>query len=203
MMKYIIAVLILGAIAGYLNGISGNPIIKVVFSEILFDFSLIFLIFVMGVIIGVDREIVGKLRKTGIKILAFPAAIVAGSIFGGFLGGILLGINIYAAMGVCAGVGWYTLTGPLASQLFGVKWGAIGFTVNFLREILTIISAPITTKIDKYAPIAIGGATAMDTTLPIITRFCGQDSIIIALTSGFILTLIAPFTITAIAMLTS
>ncbi|MEM4521378.1 MAG: LysO family transporter, partial [Candidatus Bathyarchaeia archaeon] len=53
------------------------------------------------------------------------------------------------------------------------------------------------------APIAIGGATAMDTTLPIITRFCGQDSIIIALTSGFILTLIAPFTITAIAMLTS
>jgi uncharacterized membrane protein YbjE (DUF340 family) len=45
----------------------------------------------------------------------------------------------------------------------------------------------------------MGGATAMDTTLPIIVRYCGQDTLIIAFSSGFVLTMAAPFTITAIA----
>lgn len=203
MMKYIVAVLILGAIAGYLNSIFGSPTMGIVFSGVLFDAALILLIFITGLIFGVDKNAVEKLRRAGIKVLMLPAAIVAGSIFGGLIGGILLGANIYAAMGVCAGVGWYTLTGPLAGQLFGVKWGAIGFVVNFLRELLTIISAPITKKIDKYAPIAMGGATTMDTTLSICYCYCGQDSLIIAFTSGFILTLIAPIAITTIAMLAS
>jgi len=39
----------------------------------------------------------------------------------------------------------------------------------------------------------------MDTTLPIIVRYSGQDTLITAFSSGFILTMAAPFTITAIA----
>jgi uncharacterized membrane protein YbjE (DUF340 family) len=56
-------------------------------------------------------------------------------------------------------------------------------------------------KVDKYAPTASGGATAMDTTLPIIVRYCGSDTLITAFSSGFVLTMIAPFTIMAIASL--
>jgi len=101
-------------------------------------------------------------------------------------------------MGVCAGYG-YTLAGPLVGQLFGLEWGALGFTVNLLRELVTIATASLFAKLDRYAPIAMGGATVMDTTLPIILHYCGQDTLITAFSSSFILTMAAPFTITIIA----
>jgi uncharacterized membrane protein YbjE (DUF340 family) len=127
--------------------------------------------------------------------------IVFGSILGGVVGGLILGINVIASMALCAGYGWYTLAGPLIGQIFGPEFGALGFAVNFLRELLTIITASFTFKIDKYAPIASGGATTMDTTLPIIVRYCGSETLVTAFLSGFTLTLIAPFTIIAVASL--
>jgi uncharacterized membrane protein YbjE (DUF340 family) len=77
----------------------------------------------------------------------------------------------------------------------------LGFSVNFLRELLTIVTISFTTKIGKYVPIAFGGATTMDTTLPVIVQYCGSEELITAFTSGFILSLIAPFAIAAIATL--
>lgn len=79
--------------------------------------------------------------------------------------------------------------------------GSAGFAANFLRELLTILTASLMVRVDKYAPTASGGATAMDTTLPIIVRYCGSDTLITAFSSGFILSLIAPFMIVAIASL--
>jgi len=73
--------------------------------------------------------------------------------------------------------------------------------VNLLRELITIATAWLTVKLDKYAPIAMGRATDMDTTLPIIVRYSGQETFITAFSSGFILTIAAPFTITAVAAL--
>ncbi|MDH5793501.1 MAG: lysine exporter LysO family protein, partial [Candidatus Bathyarchaeota archaeon] len=58
-----------------------------------------------------------------------------------------------------------------------------------------------TVRIDQYAPIAFGGATTMDTTLPVIVGYCGSEALITAFASGFTLSLIAPFTITTIAAL--
>jgi len=118
---------------------------------------------------------------------------------GGLIGGLILGINVTASMAVSAGYGWYTLAGPLTNQLFGTEWGALGFTVNFLRELLTIVTISLTVKIDRYAPIALGGATSMDTTLPVIVRYCGSDTLITAFSSGFALSIAAPFTIVCIA----
>jgi uncharacterized membrane protein YbjE (DUF340 family) len=89
----------------------------------------------------------------------------------------------------------------VVSQLFGADWGTLGFAVNVLRELLTIATISLTAKIDKYAPIAAGGATTMDTTLPIIVRYCGADALVTAFSSGFVLSIMAPFTITIIAML--
>jgi uncharacterized membrane protein YbjE (DUF340 family) len=170
-------------------------------SGYLFNFSLIFLLFVMGFSFGVDKEATLKLKKAGLKILVVPLAVALGSILGGLVGGLILGINVFASMAVSAGFGWYTLAGPLVGQLFGAEFGALGFTVNFLRELLTITTISLTVRIDQYAPVAFGGATTMDTTLPVIVRYCGSEALITAFASGFALSLIAPFTITAIATL--
>jgi uncharacterized membrane protein YbjE (DUF340 family) len=41
----------------------------------------------------------------------------------------------------------------------------------------------------------------MDTTLPVIVRYCGPDSLITAFSSGFTLSLLAPFSIVAASTL--
>ncbi len=114
MMKHILAALAIGLLAGYLNNNFGFPQLNMVISDYAFNSSLIALLFFMGLLFGADKEALTKLRKTGFKILAFPIAIALGGITGRLVGGILLGTNVYASMGVCAGYGWYTLAGPLA-----------------------------------------------------------------------------------------
>jgi uncharacterized membrane protein YbjE (DUF340 family) len=199
MIKHILTALAVGVVAGYLNNNLGALLAGNWISNHLFNASLILLLFVMGLSFGLDKEAMIKLRKTGYKILIIPFAVALGSIFGGLVGGLILRLDLFASMAVSAGYGWYTLTGPLVGQIFGAEWGALGFAANFLRELLTILSITLMIKLDKYAPIASGGATTMDTTLPIIVRYCGSDALITAFSSGFTLTLMAPFTIIAIA----
>ena len=201
MIKYIVLALVFGVAAGYLNNNFGNFFDNGLVSDYLFNFSLILLLFVMGFSFGFDKEAAVKLKKAGLKILVVPFAVGLGSILGGLVGGLILGINVFASMAVSAGFGWYTLAGPLVGQLFGAEFGALGFTVNFLRELLTITTISLTARIDRYVPIAFGGATTMDTTLPVIVRYCDSEALITAFSSGFALSLTAPLTITAIATL--
>jgi uncharacterized membrane protein YbjE (DUF340 family) len=199
MMKYILTALGLGVVVGYLNNNYVSVISSSWVSSYVFDFSLVLLLFVMGFVFGADREAVVRLKKAGLKIFVVPFAIALGSIVGGFVGGYLLGISVVGSMAITAGFGWYTLAGPLVGQLFGTSLGALGFMVNFLRELLTITTIPLTAKADRYLPVAFGGATTMDTTLPFIVKYCGPEVMVVAFSSGFALSLIAPFTITAIA----
>ena len=46
------------------------------------------------------------------------------------------------------------------------------------------------------APISVGGATTMDTTLPIITRTSGQEFVILSLFHGFLVDFSVPFLVT-------
>ncbi|MEM0314247.1 MAG: lysine exporter LysO family protein [Candidatus Bathyarchaeia archaeon] len=201
MMKYILAALFTGVLAGYFCNAWSVQWLNLIFSDYIFNVCLLLLLFLMGLHFGLDEKAVSQLRHVGIRILVFPFAIALGSIAGGLLGALLLRVDIYASMGVCAGCGWYTLTGPLAGQLFGVEWAAVGFAVNFLRELATIVLAAQARRIDKYAPVAMGGATAMDTTLPVIVRSSGEDTLLTAFISGFTLTLLAPLLISFIATL--
>jgi len=201
MIKYVIAALALGAAAGYLNNNFFNAIPNTLVSDQLFNLTLIVLLFVFGFSFGLDKDAVNKMKKTGPKILAFPLFVMLGSLVGGLVGGLILSINVAGAMAVSAGCGWYTLSGPLIGQLFGAELGTLGFAANFLRELLTITMIPLMVKLDKYAPVASGGATTMDTTLPVIMRYCGDDVLITAFSNGLILTLVVPFTIIAISSL--
>jgi uncharacterized membrane protein YbjE (DUF340 family) len=201
MIKYIVSALALGIVAGYLNSSWGSIEAGLWVSDYVFNGALIALLFLMGLVFGLDKNSVSKMRKTGLKILVVPLAVALGSIAGGAVGGLLLGLDAVKTMAVTAGYGWYTLAGPLVGQFFGAQWGALGFVVNFLRELFTIVTISLTARIDKYAPIALGGATTMDTTLPVIVRYCGSDSLIVAFSSGFTLSIVAPFTIITIATL--
>ncbi len=201
MIKYILLVLVLGGTVGYLNSNWAEVVENAWVSDYLFNGALLLLLFVMGVAFSVDRDAVAKIRRTGVKILVVPFAVGLGTVLGGLVGGFVLGINVAGAMAVSAGFGWYTLAGPLVGQLLGAEWGALGFVVNFLRELLTILTVSLTSKGGKNVPVAVGGATTMDTTLPVIVRYSGSEALITSFSSGFVLSLIAPFAIIALASL--
>ena len=201
MIKYIIPALVLGAAAGYFNNNFWNGIPNSLISDQLFTATLIVMLFVFGFSFGRDKDAMVKMRKTGARIVAFPILVALGSLAGGLVAGLLLGINLAGTMAVSSGFGWYTLSGPLLGQILGPGWGTLGFTANFFRELLTIITIPLMVKLDKYAPVASGGATTMDTTLPLIVRYCGKDLLITAFSNGLVLSLMAPFMIISIASL--
>ena len=201
MIKYILAALALGVAAGYVvnNFSSGFP--NVLVTDYLLSAALYILLFVMGLTFAIDKEAVAKLKATGLKLLIVPVLVILGSILGGLVAGLIFQLDLFGSMAVTAGYGWYTLTGPLLTQMLGTTWGALGFAANFLRELLTIVTITLLVRLDKYAPIASGGATTMDTTLPVIVRYCGSETLITAFSSGFVLSMIAPFTVVAIASL--
>jgi uncharacterized membrane protein YbjE (DUF340 family) len=199
--KYILLVLVVGVVLGYVN----NSVVGVVpdgwVSGYVFNGALLLLLFVMGLAFGIDKEAVGKLKARGLRILIIPVVVALGSVLGGLVGGVILGLNVFGSMAVTAGFGWYTVTGPLLTQVLGSQWGALGFTANFLRELLTIVLVSVWVRVDKFGAVASGGATTMDTTLPVIVRYCGSDVLVAAFSSGFVLSMLAPFMVLAFASL--
>jgi uncharacterized membrane protein YbjE (DUF340 family) len=201
MIKYIVPTLVVGALAGYIVSGASTGFPSTWITDYMFTGSLYLLLFMMGLAFGINRDAGAKLKSRALQILLVPFAVAMGSIVGGLLAGLVFGLNVYGAMAVTAGCGWYTLTGPLLTQVLSAEWGALGFTTNFLRELITMLGVSVLVRVHKLAPVAAGGATTMDTTLPVIIRYCGSDMLITAFSSGFTLSLIAPFTVIALASL--
>ena len=73
----------------------------------------------------------------------------------------------------------------------------IALLANISREILTLLAAPLLVHwFGNLAPISAGGATTMDTTLPIITRTAGQQFVVVSIFHGFVVDFSVPFLVT-------
>ncbi len=80
--------------------------------------------------------------------------------------------------------------------------GAIGFLTNVIRELLAFVLIPVlAARLDPLTAIAPAGATAMDTTLPLIQRAAGSTTAIIAFVSGTVLSSAVPVLIPLLAKL--
>jgi len=102
-------------------------------------------------------------------------------------------------MAIGSGFGYYSLSSILISKIRNETLGVIALIANISREIFTLIATPLLVKyLGKIAPIASAGATSMDTTLPVIVKYCGEEYAIISLFSGVALTVLVPVIITVI-----
>ncbi|MGP8158287.1 MAG: lysine exporter LysO family protein [Thermoplasmata archaeon] len=128
------------------------------------------------------------LRKVWVPLTAATAgALVAGALFA-----LVSGIALPVAMGTSLAFGWYTLAGPLVLARAGAVLGLLAFLTNFLRENLTMVLSPVVgRRLRGEGLTALGGATAMDTTLYFVTRYGDRDAGSLALASGLILTVAA------------
>ena len=73
---------------------------------------------------------------------------------------------------------------------------------NITRELFTLLAAPLMVRFfGTLAPIAAGGATAMDTTLPIISQTAGREYVPVSIYCGFVTDFSVPFLVTLFLVL--
>lgn len=168
-------------------------------ADSLITYALYGLMFFVGVSIGSDIEVLRSVRGYGWRILLVPLATIVGTLLGAALVGVFYGgRTVLECMAVGAGFGYYSLSSIFITEYVGAELGTVALVSNIMREIMALIFAPILALyFGKLAPIAAGGATTADTTLPIISKVSGSDFVVIAIFHGvvvdFSVTILVPF----------
>jgi uncharacterized membrane protein YbjE (DUF340 family) len=158
------------------------------------------LLFLIGIEIGADTRVWQAARTQSIGILLAPLSAILGTLLGVALFSVFVpGIGLRESLAVGSGFGYYSLASVLIAHMGGKTLGVIALLANMARELITLIGAPLLARyFGRLAPIASGGATSMDTTLPVITRSVGTEYAVISVVNGVVLTVLAPLLITAI-----
>ncbi|MGM0375251.1 MAG: lysine exporter LysO family protein [Bacteroidota bacterium] len=148
----------------------------------------------VGASIGGDPRAWEILKRTSYHILLVPLLVVAGSLGGSLLISLWLeNMDIANGMAIGAGFGYYSLSAIFIGQISGSEMGVVALLANIIREVFTLMAAPLLVRwFGKLGAIASGGATAMDTTLPVIVKATGKDYAIISIFSGVVLSVLVP-----------
>ena len=162
-------------------------------------YALYVLILLVGIGMGGDKRSLEILKSSKLKIVLVPITVIIGTFVGVAIASIFINVGLRDSLAVGAGFGWYSLSSIFITKISGGTLGVIALLSNIFREIITFAFTPLLIRyFGKLAPIASGGATSMDTTLPIITKFAGKEYAIISMFSGVTLSLLVPFLVTFI-----
>ena len=162
------------------------------------DFSMYVLyglMFLVGISIGSDRKAWAALKGQQLRIVLVPLATIVGTLAGSIgVSFLLTDIRLTDCLAIGSGFGYYSLSSIFITEYRGAELGTIALT--------TLLGAAVLVRcFGKLAPICSGGATTMDTTLPVITRFSGKEYVIIAIFHGFVVDFSVPFLVTFFAKL--
>ena len=161
-------------------------------------YTLCALMFCVGVGIGSDPQTLRNFRSLSPRLMLLPAGTIVGTLAGAAVVSLLL---THRSAGDClavgAGFGYYSLSSIFITEYKGAELGTVALLANIIREILTLLLAPLLARrFGPLAPIAAGGATTMDTTLPVITQASGQQFVIVSIYHGFLVDFSVPFLVT-------
>lgn len=183
----LIAVMGLGILVGWLApgliDLEATPITEVL---------LYLLLFLAG--LGMALESSGGVKRLlHVNTLLLPVATALGSLAGGGIAALVLDLSLSRGLAAAAGFGWYSLSGVLITDLGDAFLGNAAFLSNLLRESLALLSIPVLAASGRsLASISIAGATSMDVTLPMISRYNGYQVMGLSMVHGVILSILVP-----------
>lgn len=166
-----------------------------------FDISFVALAMLMlcvGIGVGSDLGALRNLRNMDPRLLLLPLVTILGTLAGCLLLSLLMPWrSATETLAVGSGFGYYSLSSIFITQYKGPELGTVALLANIAREIITLLGAPILLRLTgPLAPISSGGATSMDTTLPIITAVSGKEFVILSIYHGFVVDFSVPFLVT-------
>lgn len=156
------------------------------------------LMFCVGISVGHNTTMLKSIRTIDPRYMLLPLMTIVGTLAGCAVATLLLPHrSLTDCLAVGSGFGYYSLSSIFITQYRGPELGTVALLANILREIITLLGAPLLVRyFGRLAPISVGGATTMDTTLPIITQTSGNDFIIVSIFHGFIVDFSVPFLVT-------
>lgn len=163
--------------------------------------GLYLLLFLVGLDLGRHEGMLSSVRQAGLRVILVPLAVMVGTFTVTALAGLLLPLGPKDCMAAAAGFGWYSLAPTLLAP-YSLTVSATAFLSNVLHELFAIVLAPIVAQRFGYIEtVALPGAAAMDTVLPVVVSATDQRMAIYSFTSGVILSLSVPLFIPAIIAL--
>ena len=156
------------------------------------------LMFCVGITLGNDRTLVGRVRRLDPRLALLPVATAVGTLAGAALAAPLLAEwSLTDSLAVGAGFGYYSLSSIFIADFRGPELATIALLCNVMREIFTLLAAPLVARwCGPLAAVSIGGATTFDTTLPIITQAAGRPYAVVSVFHGCVLDFSVPFLVT-------
>ena len=131
-------------------------------------------------LMGGDDMFVTMMDSVFSVLIFLPVATILGTVSAAALVSLILPHRSAPdCMAVGAGFGYYSLSSIFITQYKGPELGTIALLSNIMREIITLLCAPLLVRwFGNLAPISAGGATTMDTTclsLPVAqAAICGS-----------------------------
>lgn len=188
----IVGFFLLGIVGGRLCGLPDTlPLADISFA------ALCALMGCVGFSVGHDPSTIARFRDLNPGLAFLPLCTVAGTLAGSAAASLLTPHSMSEGMAVGAGFGYYSLSSILITGSKGPELGTVALLSNIIREIITLLCAPLLARwFGRLAPIAAGGATTADTTLPIITRASGQELAVVSIYHGFVVDFSVPFLVT-------
>ena len=181
---------------GIILGLAGLPAGQSIVHKLSF-WSLCILMAMVGMSVGGNPELVSSIKSMNPRIALLPIATILGTYAGCIIVNLFLGHSIADVLAIGSGFGYYSLSSVLISSSRGPHLGSIALISNIIREVFTLLCAPVLARIaGPLAPISSGGATTADTTLPIISSCCGDKFVLISIFHGFAVDFTVPFLVT-------
>ena len=160
--------------------------------------ALAMLMFCVGISVGSDFSALKSLRTQSRTLLFLPLITIIGTLAG--CAAVSLAFphrSLTDMLAIGSGFGYYSLSSIFITEYRGPELGTVALLANIAREIVTLLGAPLLYKwFGPLAPISSGGATSMDTTLPIITSVSGKEFVVLSIYHGFVVDFSVPFLVT-------
>ena len=134
---------------------------------------------------------------SALKELLLPLATTVGTFAGAALASITLAYSLSECLAVGSGFAYYSLSSIFITQYKGAELGTVALLANIMRELATLLFTPLMVRwISPLAAISCGGASTMDSPLPVITRFAGRQWVFVSIVHAMILDFSVPFWVT-------
>ena len=188
----IVGFFVLGVLCSLMGIVPGHVGSRVSF------YALCGLMMCVGISVGNDPQTLKNFRSLNPRLVFLPVMTILGTLAGTAVVSLLLTHrSLTDCLAIGSGFGYYSLSSIFITEYRGAELGTIALLANISRELLTLLAAPLLARwFGPLAPISAGGATTMDTTLPVITRVSGQEFVVVSIFHGFVTDFSVPFLVT-------